>query len=66
LISLGLIEHRPGIGTFVVGPPKDNQAAASPLEVAARLVVDAFDGWTAKSKPTALANAVEELRSALG
>jgi DNA-binding FadR family transcriptional regulator len=66
LISLGLIEHRPGIGTFVLGPPKAGEAGVPPLEVAARRVVAAFDGWKAKSKPAALADAVEELRSTLG
>jgi hypothetical protein len=28
-------------------------------------VVEAFDGWKAKTKPQALAEAVEELRSTL-
>ena len=65
LISLGLIEHRPGIGTFVLGPPKAGEAVASPLETAARQVIEAFDGWKSKSKPVALSDAVEELRSAL-
>lgn len=63
LISLGLIEHRPGIGTFVLGPSE--RAETSPLETAARRVVDAFDGWKAKTKPQALSAAVEELRSSL-
>lgn len=63
LISLGLIEHRPGIGTFVLGPSEG--AEMSPLETAARRMVQAFDGWKAKTKPQALTDAVEELRSAL-
>ena len=63
LISLGLIEHRPGIGTFVLGPSE--RPEMSPLETAARRVVQAFDGWKAKTKPQALTGAVEELRSAL-
>ena len=25
LISVGLIEHRPGVGTFVLGPPPDGE-----------------------------------------
>jgi DNA-binding FadR family transcriptional regulator len=65
LISLGLIEHRPGIGTFVLAPA----AAAStpaPLETAARSVIAAFDEWKARSKPAALSAAVEGLREALG
>src|SRR5258708_33021305 len=57
LISLGLIEHRPGIGTFVLEPPKGDEAGASPLETAARRVVDAFDGWKANTRPQALAHA---------
>lgn len=64
LISLGLIEHRPGIGTFVLGPPEAEEVA-SPLEAAARRVVEAFQEWNAKNKPQALADAVDELRSAL-
>ena len=63
LISLGLIEHRPGIGTFVLGPSEG--AETSPLETAARRVVQAFDGWKAKTKPQALTKAIDELRSAL-
>jgi DNA-binding FadR family transcriptional regulator len=66
LISLGLIEHRPGIGTFVLGAPKAAGAGGSPLEEAARRVVESFDGWKSKSKPVALTEAVEDLRSALG
>jgi len=65
LISLGLIEHRPGIGTFVLGPSEGGAQAGSPLEAAARRVVEAFDGWKAKTKPQALADAVDELRSSL-
>jgi len=66
LISLGLIEHRPGIGTFVLGPPMSGETAASPLEAAARQVVKAFDGWRAKTNPQPLAEAIDELRRALG
>jgi len=29
-------------------------------------VVEAFDGWESKSKPQVLADAIEELRAALG
>ena len=65
LISLGLIEHRRGIGTFVLGP-SEGSGGGSPLQAAARRVVEAFDGWKVKSKPAGLAGAVEELRSALG
>ena len=64
LISLGLIEHRPGIGTFVLGPREGGEDEAS-LPAAARRVVEAFDAWNAKVKPQALTNAVEELRSTL-
>jgi len=69
LISLGLIEHRAGIGTFVLGPPageggdgKDRPA----LESAARKAVRAFDEWRARSKPPTLTDAMNELRDALG
>jgi DNA-binding transcriptional regulator YhcF (GntR family) len=67
LISLGLIEHRPGVGTFVLEPSaKKADGEADALVVAARRVVEAFDGWQGRSKPRALADAVEELRAALG
>ena len=66
LISLGLIEHRPGIGTFVLDPSQADQAGGSPLEIAARRVVEAFDGWKAKTKPQALTGAVNGLRRTLG
>ena len=64
LISLGLIEHRPGIGTFVLGP-REGGAEDAPLPAAARRVVEAFDAWRAKAKPVALTDAVNDLRSAL-
>jgi DNA-binding transcriptional regulator YhcF (GntR family) len=63
LISLGLIEHRPGIGTFVLNPAAPAQPAA--LETAAQHVIDAFDNWNAPTKPAALTEAVAELRDAL-
>jgi DNA-binding FadR family transcriptional regulator len=63
LISLGLIEHRPGIGTFVLNPAATSQPAA--LDTAARHVIDAFDTWNARTKPAAIADAVAELREAL-
>src|SRR5215469_6517269 len=68
LISLGLIEHRAGIGTFVLGPSASGVAepAASALAAAARRVVRAFDEWQSRSKPQALAEAMDELRDALG
>lgn len=65
LISLGLIEHRPGIGTFVLDPAQAGQAGGSPLEVAARRVVEAFDEWKAKTKPQKLTDAVNGLRDSL-
>jgi hypothetical protein len=65
LISLGLIEHRAGIGTFVLGPPGGAAAPAPALAGAARKVVRAFDEWRPRTKPPALSAAVEELRHAL-
>jgi DNA-binding transcriptional regulator YhcF (GntR family) len=65
LISLGLIEHRPGIGTFVLAP-STAASTPSPLETAARHVITAYDEWKPRSKPAALSAAVEELRDALG
>jgi DNA-binding GntR family transcriptional regulator len=68
LISLGLIEHRAGIGTFVLGPSAGGTGgpASSALEAAARRVVRAYDEWQSGSKPQALAQAMDELRDALG
>lgn len=68
LISLGLIEHRAGIGTFVLGPRPSgaDDQPGSALEAAARRVVRAFDEWASRSKPQALAEAMDELRDALG
>ena len=65
LISMGLIEHRPGVGTFVLALSPDGEAEVPGLEAAARKVVDAFDAWQARAKPQALADAVNELREAL-
>ena len=65
LISVGLIEHRPGVGTFVLGPPPDSGQEIPALAAAAQEVVDAFDGWRARSKPQALVDAVSKLRDAL-
>jgi len=66
LISVGLIEHRPGVGTFVLGPPPEGEQEVPALAAAARDVVEAFDAWRARSKPQALTNAVARLRDALG
>jgi DNA-binding FadR family transcriptional regulator len=65
LISLGLIEHRPGIGTFVLPPPSARDSSPAPLETAARHVITAYDEWRSRSRPVALSEAVEELRSAI-
>ncbi len=65
LISVGLIEHRPGVGTFVLGPPPDGEQEVSALVAAAQKVVDAFDAWRSRAKPQELAEAVSELRDAL-
>jgi GntR family transcriptional repressor for pyruvate dehydrogenase complex len=66
LISMGLIEHRPGVGTFVLAPPPDDEPEVPALAAAARKVVDEFDAWGARAKPQALSDAVNELREALG
>jgi GntR family transcriptional regulator, transcriptional repressor for pyruvate dehydrogenase complex len=66
LISVGLIEHRPGVGTFVLGPPPEGEREVPALAAAAREVVEAFDAWRAKSRPQALTDAVTRLRDALG
>jgi DNA-binding FadR family transcriptional regulator len=66
LISLGLIEHRAGIGTFVLGSAGGAAAPAQALTGAARKVVREFDEWRSRAKPPALTGAVEELRQALG
>jgi DNA-binding GntR family transcriptional regulator len=65
LISVGLIEHRPGVGTFVLGPPPDGEQEIPALASAAQEVVDAFDEWRARSKPQALVDAMAKLRDAL-
>jgi DNA-binding transcriptional regulator YhcF (GntR family) len=68
LISMGLIEHRPGVGTFVLGPSprgKGTGRRTTALEAAAQKAVAAFDGWHARNKPSALVDAMEELRDAL-
>jgi DNA-binding GntR family transcriptional regulator len=66
LISLGLIEHRAGVGTFVLGAPSGDQRETPGLRAAAERVVTAFDSWRSRTKPTALSEAVEEMRDALG
>ena len=65
LISLGLIEHRPGIGTFVTGPPAASPDASPDLGAAARNVVHTYDQWHSRAKPASLSAAVDELRNAL-
>src|SRR5258708_10905290 len=66
LISLGLIEHRAGIGTFVLAPAAEGSKDPATLKAAAQKAVRAFDGWTSRSKPKALTDAISELRDALG
>jgi DNA-binding GntR family transcriptional regulator len=67
LISLGLIEHRPGIGTFVLEPPPKRKAGRGvpALKAAAQNAVTVFDEWGARTKPQALVEAMDELRDAL-
>jgi len=68
LISMGLIEHKPGIGTFVLEPPAKGKAGArgtAALRAAAEKVVETFDEWQSRAKPQPLADAVDELRDAL-
>jgi DNA-binding GntR family transcriptional regulator len=68
LISMGLIEHRPGVGTFVLAPPRPSRTRAGEapaLEAAAKKAVKAFDQWRSGSKPKALVEAIDELRDAL-
>jgi DNA-binding GntR family transcriptional regulator len=67
LISMGLIEHRPGVGTFVLKPPQVKAGARGTpaLRAAAEKVLTAFDEWHARKKPQALTEAVDELRDAL-
>jgi DNA-binding GntR family transcriptional regulator len=67
LISMGLIEHRPGVGSFVLErqPKPRSRNATAALREAARNVVVAYDEWQGRSKPRALADAIEELRDAL-
>jgi DNA-binding FadR family transcriptional regulator len=66
LISVGLIEHRPGVGTFVLAPPPDGEQETPALAAAARKALDAFDAWRGRTKPQALVDAMNELRDALG
>ena len=68
LISMGLIEHRPGVGTFVLEQPleaKSGGGGARALRGAAQRVVAAFDEWHSRTKPRALVEAIDELRDAL-
>jgi DNA-binding transcriptional regulator YhcF (GntR family) len=65
LISLGLIEHRPGIGTFVLGPRPGGGKESPALKAAARKALKAFDEWRARTKPQVLIDAMNELRDAL-
>jgi GntR family transcriptional regulator len=67
LISLGLIEHRPGVGTFVLEPkPRvSSTKGTNALEDAARQALEAFDEWQPRSKPQRLARAMEQLRKVL-
>jgi DNA-binding transcriptional regulator YhcF (GntR family) len=66
LISLGLIEHRAGIGTFVLGQAAGGGKDPAALSNAAQKVMQAFDDWTSRSKPRALTDAINDLRNALG
>jgi DNA-binding GntR family transcriptional regulator len=69
LISMGLIEHRPGVGTFVLEPPakgKGSRHGPAELRAAAENAVRAFDEWQVRTKPKALIEAMDELRDALG
>ncbi|HET9898475.1 MAG TPA: helix-turn-helix domain-containing protein [Streptosporangiaceae bacterium] len=61
--KLAVIAERPdALALRVIG----HRAPAWRGDVQARRVVEAFDEWAAKTKPRALADAVDELRDALG
>jgi len=66
LISMGLIEHRAGLGTFVLGPPAGERGERHELRAAAERVVAEFDQWRSRAKPAGLSAAVQDLRGALG
>jgi DNA-binding GntR family transcriptional regulator len=68
LISMGLIEHRPGVGTFVLELPSEGKSrgrGGQGVKAAAKKVVAAFDEWHSRAKPPTLTEAIEELRRAL-
>lgn len=68
LISMGLIEHRPGVGTFVLEPSakgKSGTRGAAAVKAAAENAVKAFDEWQSRTKPKALSEAMDKLRDAL-
>lgn len=68
LISMGLIEHRPGVGTFVLEPSakgKSGARGAAAVKAAAENAVKAFDEWQSRTKPKALSEAMDKLRDAL-
>jgi len=68
LISMGLIEHRPGVGTFVLELPAKGKVSvrgAAGVRAAAENVVATFDQWQSRAKPQDLVDAVEDLRNAL-
>src|SRR5258707_1525182 len=66
LISLGLIEHRAGIGTFVLGPAGGGDGKETPaLKSAARRAVRAFDEWRGACQPPDLVGHTNKLRGEL-
>lgn len=68
LISMGLIEHRPGVGTFVLEQAPKSAGGArggGELRAAAQEVVAAFDDWHPRARPPALTEAIGRLREAL-
>ena len=65
LISMGLIEHRPGVGTFVLRQAARPVGGGSGLRAAAQQVVAAFDDWHPRARPPTLTEAINQLRDAL-
>lgn len=66
LKSFGMVEFRPGVGTYVLGPQPDAGNGNAVLVTAARRVISAYQAFVDAGDRDGLDDAIAGLKKALG
>jgi DNA-binding FadR family transcriptional regulator len=66
LKSFGMVEFRPGVGTYVLGPRPDAAQGSPALEAAARRVISAYQAFLDTGDRDGLDDAIAGMKNALG